>query len=88
MLSGPTTEAKYLECKVFFSSFGASYLPLEVYAVTTSLCVAEVIKTCGSHARQIVSPAVDTLLDKCRKRATVWLDHKGGASNLQDLEVC
>lgn len=46
--------------RFFFVSFGASYLPLEVSAVTMSLRAAEVIKTCGSHARQIVSPAVDT----------------------------
>ncbi len=45
----------------FFSlpSFGLFHPRPVVSAVTTSLLVTEVIRTCGSHARQIVSPVAD-----------------------------
>lgn len=58
MLSGPAAQLEHLEC-VFFPSFGPFYPRPVVSAVTMNLLVTEVIKTCGSHARQIVSPAAD-----------------------------
>lgn len=58
-LSGPTVSI-WNVCGVFFPPFGAFYPCPNVSAVTLSLQASEVIKSCGSHAMQIILPAVDT----------------------------
>lgn len=56
------SHGKHLECVWGFFSppFGAFYPCPNVSAVTLSLQASEVIKSCGSHAMQIILPAVDT----------------------------